>query len=84
MKKIILGIVLAGLVLGGCGATTNTNVEKNIEQSVVTKTGTITTKSTEGYLMTTADGIINLTSTKVNLENYLKIPAKTCSLSARR
>jgi len=72
MKKIILGIVLAGLVLGGCGTVTITSTQTKLQQNVVTKTGTIQAKSAEGYLLSTSSGIVNLTSDKVNLDSYIK------------
>jgi uncharacterized protein YcfL len=72
MKKIILGIVLAGIILGGCGTAAKTTVTNELQQNVVTKTGIIQAKSAEGYLLNTSDGIVNITSTKVNLDNYMK------------
>jgi hypothetical protein len=38
----------------------------------VSKTGTLTMKSGDEYLLSTSDGIVNITSNKVNLDNYLK------------
>jgi uncharacterized protein YceK len=72
MKKIVLGILLAGLVLGGCGTAATTSTANELQQNVVTKTGIIQAKSAEGYLLNTSDGIVNITSTKVNLDNYMK------------
>lgn len=72
MKKIILGIILASLILGGCGMVITTSVENKLQQNVVSKTGVVQAKSTEGYLLNTSDGIVNITSDKVNLDNYMK------------
>ena len=69
MKKVILGIILAGIVLGGCGGGAKQNV---LIEAVVSKTGIVQAKSAEGYLLSTDNGIINITSTKVNLDSYLK------------
>jgi uncharacterized protein YcfL len=71
MRKILFGLILAGLVLGGCG-TAATSVENKLQQNTVTKTGIIQTKSADGYLLSTSGGIINLTSNKVNLDDYMK------------
>jgi hypothetical protein len=72
MKKIFLGILLVGFILGGCGVVNTTSIENKLKQNVVIKTGVIQTKSTEGYLLSTSDGIVNITSDKVILDNYLK------------
>ena len=73
MKKIILGIILATVILGGCTTSSNklTTTEK-LEQNIVTRTGTLSTKSGDAYLLMTSDGIVNITSTKFALDNYLK------------
>ena len=59
---------MAGIVLGGCGGAKQ-NV---LIDAVVSKTGIVQAKSAEGYLLSTDNGIINITSTKVNLDSYLK------------
>lgn len=71
MKKIYLVIILGGLILGGCGLTTKTGVE-NQSQNVVTRTGDIKVKVGNEYLLNTTDGIVNITSKKINLDNYIK------------
>jgi PBP1b-binding outer membrane lipoprotein LpoB len=65
MKKIILVLLFSCFILSSCTQT------KNIE-ATVTKTGTLTMKVGEDYLLKTDSGIINITSTKVNLDNYIK------------
>lgn len=81
MKKIILGIVLSTLILSGCGLQTkNQTATEKLEQSVVTKVGTISVKSGEEYLLVTSDGIVNITSNKVNLDNYIKKPIKVTGM----
>jgi hypothetical protein len=73
MKKVILGLVLATVILGGCIPTSKSpSTTEKLEQNVVTKVGTISTKSGDEYLLSTSDGIVNLTSNKVNLDSYMK------------
>lgn len=73
MKKciVIAGLVVSSLVLGGCGTARRASTEQ-IEQSVIEKKGTVTVKLGKEWLLGTSDGIVNMTSTKVNLDNYLK------------
>jgi PBP1b-binding outer membrane lipoprotein LpoB len=78
MKKylIIASLVISFLVLGGCGSQkTNTTVS-----AMVTKEGTLTIKSGEVYLLSTAEGIVNITSTKTDLDNYLKQKIKVTGM----
>jgi hypothetical protein len=72
IKKIfVLSIFLfSSLFLSSCGQTIS-NQEKIIN-NIVSKTGTLTMKSGDEYLLSTSDGIVNMTSNKVNLDNYLK------------
>lgn len=75
MKKIIVALVLSTFILSGCGVvqkTTNKTAEERLQESVVTKTGMLTTKSGDEYLLNTADGIVNITSNKIDLDSYLK------------
>jgi uncharacterized protein YcfL len=75
MKKIIVALVLSTFILSGCGAvqkTANKTAEEKLQESVVIKTGMLTTKSGDEYLLSTTDGIVNITSNKVNLDSYLK------------
>jgi len=65
MKKIIVVLLVFGFVLSGCGAT-----DKNT--GIVEKEGKILTKSGEEYVMQVGEEMINITSTKVDLDNYLK------------
>lgn len=81
MKKIILGLIISGLVLGGCTLTSKEpNTTEKLEQNIVTKTGTISTKVGDEYLLSTSDGIVNITSNKVNLDTYLKKPVKVTGM----
>lgn len=81
MKKIILGLIISGLVLGGCTLTSKApNTTEKLEQNIVTKTGTISTKVGDEYLLSTSDGIVNITSNKVNLDTYLKKPVKVTGM----
>lgn len=73
MKKIILTLLLSTLILSGCGlATSKQATNQVLQQNVTTKTGTLSTKTSDSYLLTTSDGIVNIASTKVNLDNYMK------------
>lgn len=70
MKKylIIASLIISVIILGGCGRIkTETNLSR-----LVTKSGTLSTKSGDEYLLITAEGIVNITSTKINLDDYLK------------
>ena len=84
MKKylIIAGIILSAVSLGGCGSAKQTPSAKQtkIEEAQVTKSGTISIKSGEEYLLVTDEGIINLASNKVNLDNYLKKAIKVTGM----
>lgn len=72
---------MCGLVLGGCtGAIKTQNTAETLEQSVVTKTGTISTKMGDEYLLSTTDGIVNITSNKVNLDTYMKKVVKVTGM----
>lgn len=75
MKKIIIaGLVVVGLMLGGCALPTGKqeSAETKLQQNVVTKSGELKMKSGDEYLLSTDEGIVNITSNKVNLDNYLK------------
>ena len=70
MKKIFL-ILTTMILLSGCGTVSN-----KMENNVVSKQGEIKTKVGEEFLLSTEDGIVNITSNKVNLDNYLKKKVK--------
>lgn len=81
MKKNFLIAILAisTVFLSGCG--TQQKATKEIQQeATVTKEGILQTKSSEDYLLSTGDGIVNITSTKVNLDNYLKKKIKVTGM----
>ncbi len=67
MKKIFLTLVLCFSVffLGGCQT-------QNTASPIVTKTGTIQVKSGDYYVFNSDDNLINITSNKYDLNNYLK------------
>ncbi|MFA6007278.1 MAG: hypothetical protein WC784_01360 [Candidatus Shapirobacteria bacterium] len=70
MKKylIIATLIISIFSLSACGGQkTETTVS-----ATVTKSGELQIKSGDVYLLSTSDGIVNITSTKVNLDNYLK------------
>jgi len=66
IKRLPIYFVLLFSVffLGGCQSTT--------KNSIVEKTGQIITKSGDEYIMKINDDMVNVTSQKVNLDNYLK------------
>lgn len=70
MKKIfiIFTLVFSSLLFGGCQSKTSTSPQSLI----VEKSGTLQVKTGDSYLLNTSDGIINITSNKVNLDDYLK------------
>jgi uncharacterized protein YceK len=84
MKKIFLGIVLAGMILGGCGTVATNNTQTKLQQNIVTKTGVLQTKSDEAYLLNTSGGIVNITSDKVNLDSYMKKKITVTGMFFRR
>lgn len=72
---------MCGLFLSGCTSTSKSpSTKETLEQSVVTKVGTISTKMGDEYLLNTNDGIVNITSNKVNLDSYMKKPIKVTGM----
>ncbi len=67
MKKFLLLIIIlfSSLFLSSCNETKRT-------EAIVTKTGIVTMKVGDEYLLKTDNGIVNITSNKVNFDNYLK------------
>jgi len=63
MKKYLI-ILFLGLFLSACSAKT--------ADLVVEKSGEIRTKVGDEYLLNTDEGIVNITSNKVDLDVYLK------------
>jgi len=68
MKRIMLSLVLCFsiLFLSGC------QTKQNISDPTVTKVGVIQVKSGDHYVFSSAGDLVNITSTKYNLDNYLK------------
>jgi len=62
--------------LSACG---NQKTE-TVVQATTSREGTLTVKSGEDYLLSTSEGIVNITSTKVNLDNYLKKKIKVTGM----
>lgn len=79
MKKylVIASLVISFFVLGGCGTQ---KTESVVTSAITSREGTLTMKSGEVYLLSTNDGIVNLTSTSVNLDNYLKKKIKVTGM----
>jgi len=64
-------VVFGGLMLSGCESKTAN--DPKIENSIVVVSGTLTIKSGDEYLLKISDGgIVNITSSKVDLDSYLK------------
>lgn len=68
MRKIFLILIFSVLVLSSCAR----QLPGEKVETTVTKSGNLTMKSGEIYLLKTDDGIINITSSKVNLDDYIK------------
>ncbi|OIP86888.1 hypothetical protein CO009_03970 [Candidatus Shapirobacteria bacterium CG_4_8_14_3_um_filter_35_11] len=70
MKKIIVVMVVlfSGLFLSGCAP----QLRGETVNATVTKSGTLTMKVENEYLLKTDSEIVNITSNKINLDNYLK------------
>jgi hypothetical protein len=68
MKRILLSISLCFsiLFLSGC------QTKQTVSDPTVTKVGIIQVKSGDHYVFSSAGDLINITSTKYNLDNYLK------------
>lgn len=66
LKKISLTFILifSLFFLGGCQSIT--------KSSVIEKTGQIITKTGDTYIMQVGSDMIDVTSQKINLDNYLK------------
>ncbi len=80
MKKIMLAaIIISGLMFGGCGTTTE-NSQQRIEQNVVTKEGVVQTKIGDEYVLKTDSELVNMTSNKVNLDDYMKKQVKVTGM----
>lgn len=62
-------MVVIGIILGGCqkGA-----INSELREAVVKREGMIVAKSGEEFLLDTGEEIVNLTSNKINLDEYLK------------
>lgn len=67
MKKIVL-VVMMSLFLSACGSAE----QNNIKDLVVEKSGEIRAKMGTEYLLNTPEGIVNITSNKVDLDSYMK------------
>ena len=68
MKKIFLSLVLCFSVLFLTGCQT----KQTTSDPTVTKVGVIQAKSGDYYIFNSSGDLINITSTKYNLDDYLK------------
>lgn len=80
MKNMIFGLALASIILGGCSLTQKPNSQQLMKERVETRVGTITTKTGDEYLLNTTDGIVSITSKKVNLDEYMKKPVRVSGM----
>jgi len=69
MKKIFFILLFSVFTLSACGSA---NPAKQDNNATVTKTGTVTMKSGDEWLLKTDNGIVNITSNKVDLDSYIK------------
>ena len=65
------------LVLGGCGTTKPT---EDISKNIVEKIGEIRVKAGDEYVLSTDLGLVNMTSTKIDLDNYMKKKIKVTGM----
>ncbi|MBU1130164.1 hypothetical protein KKE45_02480 [Patescibacteria group bacterium] len=75
-KIVMLCLILSVFILGGCGAknqsTINSNTEEKMTENVVVKTGILKTKVGDEWLLQTDSEIINVTSNRYNLDDYME------------
>ena len=57
----------AAIVLSGCGM-----VATPAKVQTISREGLLKLKSGDNYLLQTSNGIVNITSNKIDLDNYLK------------
>jgi len=79
MKKIIslLVVVCSVFILGGCVTTKPT---EDISKNIVEKIGEIRVKAGDEYVLSTDLGLVNMTSTKIDLDNYMKKKIKVTGM----
>lgn len=70
-------VLVSVFILGGCGTA---KPAENLKENIAERVGTIKTKVGNEYLLVTSDGIVNITSNKVNLDNYLKKPIRVSGM----
>ncbi len=70
-------VLFSVLVLGGCGTAKPT---ENISENIVEKTGEIRVKAGDEYVLSTDLGLVNMTSTKIDLDNYMKKKIKVTGM----
>ena len=79
MKKIIslLVVVCSVFISGGCVTTKPT---EDISKNIVEKIGEIRVKAGDEYVLSTDLGLVNMTSTKIDLDNYMKKKIKVTGM----
>jgi hypothetical protein len=81
IKKSFLLLVLGILVFGGCGLKKDrADSQEVVEENIVQKIGEIKTKAGSEYLLSTDSEIVNVVSSKENLDNYLKKKIKVTGM----
>jgi len=76
-SKTFLILLFSILVLGGCGTTKPT---EDISKNIVEKIGEIRVKAGDEYVLSTDLGLVNMTSTKIDLDNYMKKKIKVTGM----
>lgn len=77
MKKYFLILLISFLVLGGCQMA---KPAEDIGKNIVEKTGEIRAKAGEEYILSTDSGLVNMTSTKIDLDTYMKKKIKVTGM----
>jgi len=73
MKNMVVVVFLTAFIFGGCTQKNSaSDNQKVVEENIVQKTGEIKTKIGDEYLLSTSEEIVNITSNKDDLDNYLK------------
>ncbi|MFA6250910.1 MAG: hypothetical protein WC686_05465 [Candidatus Shapirobacteria bacterium] len=73
MRKIgLILLLISAVTLSGCNlSSTADNQAEKLQSAIIVKEGVIKTKVGEEYLLSTDGEIVNITSKKVDLEQYL-------------
>ncbi len=70
-------ILFSAVILGGCQTA---KPAENLNENVVEKTGEVRVKTGDEYILATDSGLVNMTSQKINLDNYMKKKIKVTGM----